>query len=241
MIWKKSVTEHWFEFVPEISGEYNEDDFYLTVWALDSEGKYSQHETTISGGEYAGKYINYSGPTIVGKYIFNLKSKGTNPNVVADPARAYLTVKQGSNELEWEDDYTITVEVGKTIDLGITYNSDMYCTFNANYDKSKIKFENKYDSSSKKSKWCVTGLSEGTTTLTFGITNQKNEWGNYNFNNPSTVSRTIKVAPSSGINEIVNDENTPIEYYNLQGVKVDNPEKGIYIKKQGNKTTKVVF
>ena len=38
---EKSVTEHWFEFVPEISGEYNEDDFYLTVWALDSEGKYT--------------------------------------------------------------------------------------------------------------------------------------------------------------------------------------------------------
>ena len=175
----------------------------------------------------------------MGKYIFNLKSKGTNPNVVAEPSRAYLTVKQGSNELEWEDESTITVEVGKTVNLGIAYNSDMYCTFNANYDKSKIKFENKYDSS-KKSIWYVTGLSEGSTTLTFGITNQKNDWGNYNFSNPSTVSRTIKVVPSSGI-EDVNSDNIEAEYYNLQGIKVDNPEKGIYIKKQGNKTTKVIF
>ena len=30
-------------------------------------------------------------------------------------------------------------------------------------------------------------------------------------------------------------------YYNLQGVKVANPENGIFIKKQGNKTTKVVL
>lgn len=32
-----------------------------------------------------------------------------------------------------------------------------------------------------------------------------------------------------------------IEYYNLQGVKVENPENGIFIKKQGGKTTKVVL
>ena len=37
------------------------------------------------------------------------------------------------------------------------------------------------------------------------------------------------------------DANAPVEYYNLQGVKVTNPEKGIFIKKQGGKTTKVVL
>ena len=44
----------------------------------------------------------------------------------------------------------------------------------------------------------------------------------------------------SGI-EGVEAENTEVEYYNLQGVKVENPEKGIFIKKQGNKTTKVIL
>ena len=42
------------------------------------------------------------------------------------------------------------------------------------------------------------------------------------------------------IEEIATD-NAPIEYYNLQGVKVANPENGIFIKKQGSKTTKVVL
>ena len=46
---------------------------------------------------------------------------------------------------------------------------------------------------------------------------------------------------SSGIEEIGVDANAPVEYYNLQGVKVANPENGIFIKKQGNKTTKVVL
>ena len=262
---EKSVTENWFEFVPEIAGDYNEDDFYLTVWALDSEGTYSQHETTISGGEYAGKYVNYSGPTTVGKYIFNLKSKGTNPNVVAEPARAYLTVKQGSNNLVWKDDYTITVEVGKTVDLGISYNGDMYCTFNADYDKTKIKFVGQF-ANSNNPKWSVTGLQEGTTVLTFGITNRKNEWGNYNFSTPSTVSRTIKVVASSAVEDVnysnikVYAENgniviegandgEKVEIYSVNGQCVYNgtettipvATKGMYIVRINGNTFKVML
>ncbi len=45
---------------------------------------------------------------------------------------------------------------------------------------------------------------------------------------------------SSAIDEIGN-ENAPVEYYNLQGVKVANPENGIFIRRQGSKVTKVVM
>lgn len=45
----------------------------------------------------------------------------------------------------------------------------------------------------------------------------------------------------SGVEDaFMDDAEEPAEYYNLNGVKVENPEKGIYIKKQGGKTTKVV-
>ena len=47
-------------------------------------------------------------------------------------------------------------------------------------------------------------------------------------------------AGASAIEVVGADENAPVEYYNLQGVKVANPENGIFIKKQGNKATKVV-
>ena len=36
------------------------------------------------------------------------------------------------------------------------------------------------------------------------------------------------------------NENAPVEYFNMQGVRVSNPENGIYIKRQGTKVTKVV-
>lgn len=35
--------------------------------------------------------------------------------------------------------------------------------------------------------------------------------------------------------------NGPVEYYNLQGVRVANPDKGIYIVRQGGKAKKVIF
>ncbi|MCH5241362.1 MAG: hypothetical protein J1F67_02915 [Muribaculaceae bacterium] len=45
----------------------------------------------------------------------------------------------------------------------------------------------------------------------------------------------------AGVQGIIDDYNAPVEYYNLQGMKVANPEKGIFIKKQGKKSTKVVL
>ncbi len=41
--------------------------------------------------------------------------------------------------------------------------------------------------------------------------------------------------------ETIGTDNAPVEYYNLQGVKVENPENGIFIKKQGNKAVKVIL
>lgn len=43
----------------------------------------------------------------------------------------------------------------------------------------------------------------------------------------------------SGIDRVEADANAPVEYYNLQGVRVDNPSAGLYIRRQGNKATKV--
>lgn len=45
----------------------------------------------------------------------------------------------------------------------------------------------------------------------------------------------------SGVSEIATDEAAPVEYYNLQGVKVANPENGVFIRRQGEKATKVVL
>ncbi|MDE6336669.1 MAG: hypothetical protein K2J63_01610 [Muribaculaceae bacterium] len=48
-------------------------------------------------------------------------------------------------------------------------------------------------------------------------------------------------APEAGVAGIINDA-APVEYYNLQGVRVNKADaKGLYIRKQGNKSTKVIL
>ncbi len=46
---------------------------------------------------------------------------------------------------------------------------------------------------------------------------------------------------NNGINSIKLSEDAPIEYYNFQGIKVENPQTGVFIKVQGNKAVKIVI
>ena len=51
----------------------------------------------------------------------------------------------------------------------------------------------------------------------------------------------ITGAEFSGIEETIVDDVEGAEFYNLQGVKVVNPSSGLYIKRQGGKTSKVIL
>ncbi|MGN0218945.1 MAG: chitobiase/beta-hexosaminidase C-terminal domain-containing protein [Muribaculaceae bacterium] len=53
------------------------------------------------------------------------------------------------------------------------------------------------------------------------------------------ISVTTTGKPT-GVEDVTVDENAPVEYYNLQGVRVENPENGIYIRRQGSKVSKVL-
>ncbi len=48
----------------------------------------------------------------------------------------------------------------------------------------------------------------------------------------------------SSVQDIVADpeENAPVEYYNLQGMRILNPQPGTFvIKRQGNKVEKIIY
>lgn len=46
---------------------------------------------------------------------------------------------------------------------------------------------------------------------------------------------------ADGVADIEIDENAPVEYFNLQGIRVANPENGIFIRRQGSNVAKVVL
>ena len=55
--------------------------------------------------------------------------------------------------------------------------------------------------------------------------------------------KELNVIGTTGVSGIENVEaecEGAVEYFNLQGVRVENPESGLYIRRQGNKATKVL-
>ena len=69
--------------------------------------------------------------------------------------------------------------------------------------------------------------------------NTKPVW--YSIFQDNKITLDFEIPGLSGISNVtVADENAPVEYYNLQGIRVANPENGLYIRRQGNKATKVL-
>lgn len=230
----KSVSDLAFEYIPALNMDYDLSDLKLEIWALDGENKYPQHVWTVAGGSYAGNYVNYSGATYAGKYIMTIAGfKTANPNLQVDQktARAYLTVEKASNELQWADEEPITVAVGETKELGISYGADLYCKFNLVFDESLIQVR-AAEKETNQSKWYIVGLKEGTTDLSFNISCMKNDWGFYNFDASQTLTRRIQIVPATDINKTtVSSEVQEVARYSLNGQRLTAPTKGVNIVK----------
>lgn len=264
-----STNDKYFNFIPEIVGPFSEDDFWIELYFMDKDGRYSDYVTTISNGDYAGNYVNtnYDREMSAGKYIFTLTSKGTNPNVIANQARAYVTVNRASNNLEWDALSPITVSVGERVELGISYQANLWCLFNTSYDEELISLES-YGETGRNPHWYAVGLKEGETTLYFGIECRKNDMGFYDFSDSRTLSKRIKVIPSTGIEKVIsgNDkitisvsngnitvsnkpEDVVCRVFTINGTMVTetkddvigNLSKGMYIVKVGEKSSKIIL
>lgn len=185
---------------------------------------------------YSGSYVNYivDGATDVGKYIITITGiKTPNPNIKLDSqtARAYLTIEKASNNLLWNDDDVIEVEMGKAKELNIAYDADLYSMFNLGFDESviQVRASNK---ETNHAKWYDVGLQEGITKLSFNISSRKNDWGFYNFGNSQTITKTIKVITPTGIGQISNNNDVKeVSRYSVNGQRLTAPTKGLNIVK----------
>lgn len=91
----------------------------------------------------------------------------------------------------------------------------------------------------------TTENADGTVTMVFPITAANiaavNETKEVIVNTDANFLSIYIPSATSAITEIeAADENIPVEYFNLQGIRVANPENGLYIRRQGNKVSKVL-
>ncbi|MCM1142914.1 MAG: hypothetical protein NC453_30485, partial [Muribaculum sp.] len=54
------------------------------------------------------------------------------------------------------------------------------------------------------------------------------------------VSTLVITTDAAGIEDVVAEDNAPVEFFNLQGVRVANPENGVFIRRQGATVSKVL-
>ncbi|MCM1071479.1 MAG: hypothetical protein NC210_06365 [[Clostridium] fimetarium] len=57
----------------------------------------------------------------------------------------------------------------------------------------------------------------------------------------TTPPELVTIAENAGVESVAVDANAPVEYFNLQGIRVAEPANGIFIRRQGDKTTKVAL
>lgn len=57
---------------------------------------------------------------------------------------------------------------------------------------------------------------------------------------PAEVTIFPEIVEHAGVSVIATENNAPAEYFNLQGVRVANPENGLYIVRRGTEVSKVI-
>lgn len=66
------------------------------------------------------------------------------------------------------------------------------------------------------------------------------EWGVQAIDGAKAASAfAVAESGSSAVESVEIDENAEVKYFNIQGIRIDNPSNGLYIRRQGGKTEKV--
>lgn len=111
-------------------------------------------------------------------------------------------------------------------------------TFDLNY---KINNLNSPTSVNKNGKWEKVATTADDLKQVRLCFNNNNKSGNsYLIDNVKLVGLDVPKAETS-VEDVIAGESKAVEYFNLQGIRVENPSNGLFIKRQGGKLSKVVL
>lgn len=196
-------------------------------------------------GSYEG---NFSEGYIANVYFYKGSDDPNPPVVIPDDGVTYKDSVEGNVSQTMNDE---TKEYPYTLDYTLVWNKDQTLTVKAVFNwkngepvgvvDGSVFINNELNNFS---------LADGVRTVTTSTTYNANDILTLNFYLPMALGVVEKQITyevgtekngTNGIAGVEADENAPVEYYSLQGVRVNNPENGIYIRIQGNKVAKVVI
>lgn len=186
----------------------------------------SNKETEIGGLRY-----------VVGATAGRIVAMG-KPNLIDDPDAVEATqrcaqISGGGNGLYIElpevlGPCKLTLKIGNTKATEFSFelknasdSENAIATFSTTADAKMFKFEHTV---------------EAETPVKFRIYNNGNQ-----FNLHDILLTKVDKSGTVGVSEVAAEAEAPAVYYNLQGVRVENPAEGLYIRVKGNKVEKVVL
>ena len=211
----------------------------------------------LPGGEYKDPWVEVGEGTISGDFYFNCFGKTptdykvkvyqstSNKNIYrVDDALKGLYASQGWQGVSPTFEFDVTDPANISLPLtstGINGGTDgMYYAATSNQAYESISDCPEAYRATFKSTTTETGEDivmdfPAKSFLLVAMTSQKIYYAN-------TSAATLKVQKTSGVADIaIDDENVPVEYYNLQGVRVNEPAAGtLVIRRQGAKVSKVL-
>ena len=186
-------------------------------------------------------YIAVKNPKVVFDPVTNtitVTGEGVEPSLPEGPIDLYIVGFNVNGAADWDAGLKMTYDESKDLytwsgtQLGSGFkinNGTWAAEFNIGAGEGKLILGDPYN----------VAIGDGTGNIEFA--------GDIEvvYNPEVTFSLTNKVltvtGEASGLDTINKESNAVVEYYNLQGVKVANPEKGIIIKKQGDSISKVMI
>lgn len=147
----------------------------------------------------------------------------------------------------WIDDATITFQGSRLADNAYDKNGDGSYYVLKFYDWGYVDNRTNAEDPGFKIDWAVdaTGNTKDLTHIDFiKVYSAVNQYCGRIGETSTEICGGEDLHPDASLSSVENifvDDTAPVEYYNLQGIRVINPSNGIYIKKQGEKIDKVLL
>ena len=197
---------------------------------------FSLVETVVSGGQYNFVASNKAGKLITKAYGFMSTED--------------VTIADGSFKGDAVNAITFTAVDGKENTFTMKDSKGMYLGQDTEH-KNTFQLEADMSNTAVCFEWTVTFNSDKKVIVTNTVTGrqvmQDPNYGSFGMYKDAEIKDTyvlpelFKLEGGSSVSEIEAVGDGEAVYYNLQGVKVAEPENGLYIKVQGNKATKVLI
>lgn len=233
--------------------DQNGQSVWIPAWSFDGQSEnalsglawgYSTSATQWRGNVFPGSFVYPSNGTFTGDFT----SDGETFEAESYDILAFVSDRFGKKSIQ-----IYNVGGGEVMTLnvvnGVASATDQvygyYYTDETHTATTPVYYWNNEESNEVMLVSGETGTENGKSVLNFGVlfVYWPGEGAGMGWDNAKINFDNDYGFVSAAINNVSADfdENAPVEYFNLQGVRVENPANGLYIKRQGNKVAKVIL